>query len=139
MARMGYVEVNPWILTEKAVFSSSMIEIDGLPVQDSPDIPVIDGDNTTQSENSLFIDPEDEEVILNSNNSSDWNGSYATNQYGCDSYWSFDAASTWGGSFYGVGQTNNGDPAVAIDLDGRWFVGKINNAIHGGFLAAINL
>jgi len=127
MARMGYVEVNPWRLAEDAVRSSSLIRIDGMPVQDSPDIAVIDDDGTTQSENSIFIDPDDENITLNSNNSTDWNGSYASNLYGCDRYWSFDAASTWGGSFYGVGQINMGDPAVAMGRNGWWYIGKINN------------
>lgn len=127
MARMGYVEVNPWRLTEDAVESSSLIQIDGMPIQDSPDIPVVDDGGITQTENSIFIDPDDDNITVNSNNSSDWNGSYAANLYGCDGYWSFDAASTWGGSFYGVGQVNMGDPAVAIGRNGWWYVGKINN------------
>ena len=40
MARMGYVEVNPWRIIPQAVKGSSTIEIDGLPVQDSPDVAV---------------------------------------------------------------------------------------------------
>ena len=127
MARAGYVEVNPWRLVKKAVNRSSLIQIDGLPIQDSPDVAVVDGDGTTQTENSIFIDPEDENITLNSNNSSDWNGSFAANLYGCDRYWSFDAASVWGGSIFGVGQVNMGDPATAISRNGRWYVGKINN------------
>jgi len=127
MARLGYVEVNPWRKVTPAIPVPSMIRIGGFQDQDSPDIPIVDSDATTQSENSLFIDPEDETILINSNNSSDWNGSYANNLYGCDRYWSFDAASTWGGSLYGVGQTNNGDPAVAIGRNGWWYVGKINN------------
>ena len=127
MARMGYVEVNPWRLIPQAIRSSSMILADGLVVQDSPDIAITSSGATTQSENSIFIDPEDETILLNSNNSSDWNGSYAVNLYGCDRFWSHDAASTWGGSIYGVGQVNNGDPATAIGRNGWWYVGKINN------------
>lgn len=127
MARMGYVEVNPWRIIPEAVQGSSLIIADGLLVQDSPDVAVTSSGATTQSENSIFIDPEEESVLLNSNNSSDWNGSYAQNLYGCDRYWSFDAASVWGGSIYGVGQVNNGDPATAIGRNGWWYVGKINN------------
>jgi len=127
MARMGYVEVNPWRIIPQAVKGSSMILADGLFVQDSPDVAITTSGATTQSENSIFIDPEDESILLNSNNSSDWNGSYAQNLYGCDRYLSFDAASTWGGSIFGVGQTNSGDPATAIGRNGWWYVGKINN------------
>jgi hypothetical protein len=127
MARLGYVEVNPWRIIPPAVKQSSRIQIDGLPVQDSPDVAVTASGATTQSENSIFIDPEDESILLNSNNSSDWNGSYAQNLYGCDRFWSFDAASTWGGSIFGVGQVNNGDPSTAIGRNGWYYVGKINN------------
>lgn len=127
MARLGYVEVNPWRVIPQAQRGSSLILSDGISVQDSPDVAVTSSGATTQSENSIFIDPEDESILLNSNNSSDWNGSYAQNLYGCDRYWSFDAASVWGGSLYGVGQTNNGDPATAIGRNGWWYVGKINN------------
>ncbi|MFH1159510.1 MAG: hypothetical protein V1733_00995 [bacterium] len=128
MAMLGYVEANCWKPVKDAVRSSSVIRADGLFVQDSPDIPVVNSAATTQSENSIFIDPEDESSLLNSNNSTDWNGAYATNLYGCDRYWSFDAASTWGGSFYAVGQVNMGDPTAAIGRNGWWYVGKINNA-----------
>ncbi|TSA24697.1 MAG: hypothetical protein D4R67_11335 [Bacteroidetes bacterium] len=128
MARLGYVEVNPWQPIPPVLKRSSVICTDGILVQDSPDIAVTSSNATTQSENSLFIDPEDESILLNSNNSSDWNGSYAQSLYGCDQFSSFDAASTWGGSFYGVGQFNNGDPATAIGRNGWWYVGKINNA-----------
>ncbi|MFC2102157.1 T9SS type A sorting domain-containing protein [Bacteroidota bacterium] len=127
MARLGYVEVNPWRLIPKAIPGSSTIQADGMFVQDSPDVAVTASGATTQSENSIFIDPEDESILLNSNNSSDWNGSYAQNLYGCDRFWSFDAASTWGGSIFGVGQVNNGDPATAIGRNGWYYVGKINN------------
>ncbi|MBE0648463.1 MAG: T9SS type A sorting domain-containing protein [Bacteroidales bacterium] len=127
MARMGYVEVNPWRVIPKAIHGTSMIQPDGMFVQDSPDVAVTASGATTQSENSIFIDPEDESILINSNNSSDWNGSYAQNLYGCDRFWSFDAASTWGGSIYGVGQANNGDPATAIGRNGWYYVGKINN------------
>ncbi|MFH1937455.1 MAG: sialidase family protein [Bacteroidota bacterium] len=128
MARLGYVEVNPWRPVPPALKRSSVIRTDGLFVQDSPDIAITSNSATTQTENSLFIDPDDETLLLNSNNSSDWNGSYAPNLYGCDRFWSFNAASTWGGSIFGVGQYNNGDPAAAIGRNSWWYVGKINNA-----------
>ncbi len=127
MARLGYVEVNPWRPIPPAIKRSSLIRADGMFVQDSPDVAVTASGETTQSENSIFIDPEDETILLNSSNSSDWNGSYAQNLYGADRFWSFDAASTWGGSIYGVGQVNNGDPATAIGRNGWWYIGKINN------------
>ena len=138
MAVLGYVEANRWKPIPLPVTNSSVIRAAGLFVQDSPDIPIVNSSATTQSENSIFLDPEDETTLLNSNNSSDWNGSYASNLYGCDRYWSFDAAATWGGSMYAVGQTNMGDPAAAIGRNGWWYVGKINNAYGQSVAYSIN-
>ncbi len=42
-----------------------MIYIDGLPVQDSPDVAVTASGESVQSENSVFIDPEDESIFSN--------------------------------------------------------------------------
>lgn len=127
MAKLRYVEYNPYVIVEDPVFTGSRLQGDFLFTQDSPDIPVTSDPETTQSENSVFIDPDDEDVLLNSNNSSDWTGATANNLYGCDAFFSMDAATTWGGSIYGVGVANSGDPAVAIGKNGRWYAGKINN------------
>jgi len=47
----------------QAVFTGSAIVSESVAAQDSPDVPIIDAGNTTQSENSVFIDPLDPDVI----------------------------------------------------------------------------
>ena len=97
MVRLGYVEADPRVKVPGPVYKSSMIKGDGIMVQDSPDVPVTNITATTQSENSIFVSPVNEDILLNSNNSTDWSGGTATVLYGSDDLSSFDAAATWGG------------------------------------------
>lgn len=127
MVQLGYVEPEPYIPVQKAIFKSSIISVDGLFTQDSPDVPVTDITNTTQSENSIFVSPENEDIILNSNNSTDTINGSGIVLYGSDNFSSTDAALTWAGSIFGTGGSNSGDPTTAIGLNGWWYVGKINN------------
>ena len=127
MISLGYAEANPYIIAEDPVPTGSTVTGDGIFVQDSPDIPTTSEPNLTQSENSVFVDPLDEDVVMNSNNSADWTGATVNQLYGADYLYSIDAAATWGGSFYGAGQTNYGDPAAAISSNGIWYVGKISS------------
>ena len=127
MLRQGYVKpqkIFPWTAPKPV---SSLIHSAALPAQDSPDVPVTTNTEVTQSENSVFIDPENEDNVLNSNNSSDWYQSYVHSSFGADAYRSSDAGLSWGGSFEGAGKTNSGDPTTAISRNGRWYVGKISN------------
>jgi len=126
MTRLGYVEPAPIIPVKKAVFTTSKIFIDGRFVQDSPDVPVTSLTNTTQSENSIFVSPENEDVILNSNNSTDTINGSSTVFYGSDNFNSSDAAKTWGGAITGTGGSNSGDPTTAIGLNGWQYVGMID-------------
>jgi len=128
MVRMGYVKPQayfPWVAAKQG---SSIIHAAGVQPQDSPDVPVTGESDLTQSENSVFIDPMDEDNVLNSNNSTNWNQGMASYYYGADSYNSSNNGITWAGSYHGAGLPNNGDPAAAISFDGRWYVGKINNS-----------
>ena len=127
MIRLGYVEPEPVYPVQKAVFTTSHISIDGRFIQDSPDVLVTDLENTTQSENSIFVSPENEDIILNSNNSSDTNLTSGITFFGADHFYSNDAALTWDGSISGAGGSNSGDPVSAIGLNGWWYVGKINS------------
>jgi hypothetical protein len=92
----------------------------------SPDIPVTGETDVTQSENSVFIDPNDESVVLNSNNSSNWILGFAEEAYGADALYSKDWGISWQGSTRGVNGTNMGDPSTAIGRNGWWYVGRIN-------------
>ena len=125
MISLGYVEANPYIITEDAVPTGSEVQADGIFVQDSPDVPTTSEENTTQSENSVFIDQFNGDYILNSNNSAYWSGATAGQLFGADYLYSSDAAATWGGSVNGAGQTNAGDPTTAIGSNGWWYIGKI--------------
>jgi len=92
----------------------------------SPDVPVTGETDVTQSENSVFIDPNDESVVLNSNNSSNWILGFAEEAYGADALYSKDWGISWLGSTRGVNGTNMGDPSTAIGRNGWWYVGRIN-------------
>jgi len=127
MLKLGYVTANPRVAIPKAVFTGSRIEAKGIQTQDSPDICVTGTSGTTQTENSIFINPENEDELLNSNNSSDWDGSYANLLFGDDDRSSEDAGVSWAGDIEGVGNDNMGDPSVAVGFNGRWYAGKINN------------
>jgi len=102
---------------------SSRLESRIVSFADSPDIPVTTASNTTQSENSVFVSPKNPLHLLNSNNSSSWP---VTEFYGA-SYWvSTDGGLTWTGSTGGAGGTQRGDPAAAINRNGRLFVGYVS-------------
>ncbi len=112
----------------RTVYTGSRIASRRVQMEDSPDVIIPPSFSTiSQSENSVFVDPNDPTRVLNSNNSSDW----PVNQiFGASGYFSTDGGQTWDGSEQGTGGTNGGDPAVAIGLNGRFFNGYI--AADGG-------
>ncbi len=118
MVKLGYILPDTQFAFTPSRFSAIM-------PQNSPDIPVTGETDVTQSENSVFIDPEDENFILNSNNSSSWILGYAETPYGADALFSLDSGLDWQGSTDGVNGTNSGDPSTAIGLNGWWYVGRI--------------
>ncbi|MBN2172894.1 MAG: PKD domain-containing protein [Bacteroidales bacterium] len=128
MAELGLVPYNPSIPIAPAEYKGSQIMIDGITIDDSPDIPVSNATDLTESENSVFVDPNDNQYVLNSNNSTGWNGSTYTTLYGANYFQSANGAATWGGSYQGAGGTNSGDPTTAISRDGRQFVNFISSA-----------
>ncbi|GBE29816.1 MAG TPA: T9SS type A sorting domain-containing protein [Bacteroidetes bacterium] len=122
MAELGLVEVAPDVPFAPPSPSMSN-ELDEF--VDGPDMLTSGNFATHQSENSIFIDPNDTDIILNSNNSSDWPlGQF----YGASSLFSMDGGDTWGGQIDGWG---GGDPAVVIDQDGIWYLGHIGSNQSG--------
>jgi hypothetical protein len=115
----------------KSVKFSSIIRLRNLPPMDSPDVSVTPLTNTTQSENSIAVSPLNPNIVLNSNNSSDYP---VTQIYGASGFTSTDGGLTWYGSVQGTGGTNSGDPAVGIARSGRFHNGYI--AANGGNGAA---
>ncbi len=135
MAEFGLVPYSPVIPVEPAVDTGSEIPATDISAAvDSPDVPLTTLTNTTQTENSVFVNPNDVNKLLNSNNSTDWNGVSVSTIYGSSGFMSTDGGPTWSGSVLGTGGSNGGDPAAAIDLSGRYYVGYI--AADGGQGAA---
>jgi len=125
-AEAGRVPYNPFVYITPAIYKGSTIQTDNL-ITDSPDIPITTLTSTTQSENSVFVDPDNNAFIINSNNSTDWSGSTVGSVYGADYYKSSDAGATFSGSITGTGGANSGDPATAISRSGRQYVNFIDD------------
>jgi hypothetical protein len=122
MASMGLATLNPIVPVKPAVYVGSEIKAFSVITEDSPDVPTAPS-STTQSENSVCIHPADNQLILNSNNSTvnPSNGSL----YGSDALKSVDGALTWGGTYQGAGGPNWGDPVALIGMDGAYYIGAI--------------
>jgi hypothetical protein len=126
LARKGEIPFNPDVIPKRSKFTGSQIRAFGVTTEDSPDVPVAEN-NSTQSENSIFINPNNINTVLNSNNST-------TNPivepgedtFGADDLYSFNIGESWQGNVEGPGGRNYGDPTTAIGLNGRWFVNYIN-------------
>ncbi|MEI6900847.1 MAG: hypothetical protein WCL00_13290, partial [Bacteroidota bacterium] len=112
-AELGLVPVQPMYRMAPAIFTGSKIYRDGILIQDSPDVPVTTDVTTTQSENSIVVNPNDKMKVLNSNNSTPnpSNGSV----YGTSTYSSLDGGGSWSGTKNGPGTSNSGDPAACIN------------------------
>lgn len=127
MAKKGLVPVAPAIPNAPAINTGSQIKAFSVLFDDSPDVPVTDLTNVTETENSSFVDPNNTDYILNSNNSTSWNGGSVGVLYGANFFQSEDGGLTWGGSAQGAGGGNSGDPTTAIGLNGREYINFINN------------
>lgn len=124
MAEKGLAVLNPEVEVPQAIFTGSKINSRIVKIDDSPDVPVT-GQASTQSENSIFIDPNNNMVALNSNNSTPASGGSV---YGADYLYTLDLSETWGGSIQGPNGSNSGDPASCIGTDGRWYIGYIGTS-----------
>jgi hypothetical protein len=125
-AEQGFTKPNPMVYPAPAKYTGSGIRAVSVITDDSPDVVLVSG-STSQSENSVFVNPNNYDNALNSNNSTTQPGG-GISLYGADYLYTFDASQTWGGSINGAGGSNSGDPVALINQDNRWFVGFINNA-----------
>ena len=123
MAKLGLVPVAPDVKPPAARFTTSKLTGRGVATDNSPDVSVTNM-NSTQSENSIFVNPSDKTNILNSNNSTP---NPANGIYGANDFYSFNEGHDWDGELAGAGGDNSGDPTTAISNTGRYFVGYINN------------
>jgi PKD repeat protein len=128
MAEKGLVPYNAQVPVKPAEYQGSLIEIKGVTIADSPDVPVTNLTNVTESENSVFVDPNNNQYLLNSNNSTSWSGGSVGSLYGANYFQSANGGTTWGGSYQGAGGANSGDPTTAIGINGREYVNYISGA-----------
>lgn len=124
MAEWGLVPVTPPMKIPAPTYKSSVISDAAVATPNSPDVPVTDL-NSLQSENSVFIHPNNRNTVLNSNNSC--NNPYPGYFFGADGLYSNDGGESWEGQVGGTGGYNMGDPSTAINSNGRWFVGFIHS------------
>ncbi len=128
LAEKGYVPFNAYNRAAPATFTGSKIKAFSVITEDSPDVPVTT-ENSTQSENSIFVDPNNEKNVLNSNNSTP---NPATGVYGANDLFTLDGGESWDGEIQGAGEGNSGDPTTAIGRNGRWFVNYIDGGSNYG-------
>ncbi|MCD4683035.1 MAG: PKD domain-containing protein, partial [Bacteroidales bacterium] len=131
-AEEGHIPYTQPIPVKPAKYKGSILTGKGLKAVDSPDVAVTSATNVTESENSVFIDPNDNQYILNSNNSTSWNGSTVGTLYGANYFQTANGGVSWGGSASGAGGSNSGDPTTAINHSGRQFVNYISNSYGQG-------
>ena len=137
-AEEGIIPFNPAIPVKPAKFKGSKIPGKGLKNTNSVDIPVSNQTDLTESENSIFVDPNNADYLLNSNNSTGWDGTSYTTLYGANYFQSSNGGATWGGSYQGAGETNRGDPTTAIGLNGREYVNYISSSSGQGIAYSDN-
>jgi PKD repeat protein len=123
MADSGFVLVAPMAPVPEAQYTGSVIRSPMVIPANSTDVPTTTV-NSTQSENSVFVHPTNGQLVLNSNNSTQ---NPVGSLYGANYLISADGGTTWGGSVNGAGGSNSGDPAAAIGLTGRQYIGFIDN------------
>jgi hypothetical protein len=125
MVEEGIVPFNAPIPFKPAENIGSRVKGDPID-QMSTDVCLWNETGVTESENSVFIDPDNAQYILNSNNS-EQSGSF----FGSNYIISSNAGQTWSGSKQGAGGANSGDPTTAIGRNGRRYVGYITNIDKG--------
>lgn len=94
--------------------------------------------NTTQSELSIDIHPNNPNILFAGSNGTAWP---VSGVYGTGVYWSTNGGNNWSGSdnpspFFGTG--NSGDPAAVIGPNGNFYMGYIRNAGGQGVSVSTN-
>jgi len=126
-AEMGLVPYNPPIPFKPAEYTGSEIDAWSVTDENSIDIPVTSATNVTESENSIAVNPNNPDHVLNSNNSTSWSGGSVGSLYGANYFYSTNGGQMWGGSSQGAGGSNSGDPVALFNLAGRQYVGYIHS------------
>jgi hypothetical protein len=119
----GIVQGNPDVPVEPPVYTRSTTGPAAVP--NDPDVTITGTlTNTTQSENSVFVDPLNNMRALNSNNSTNWPFSTL---YGTSRYQTTDDGASWFGTVTSAGN-DIGDPAAAIGRNGYFYIGHISSS-----------
>lgn len=126
-AEMGVTPFNPNGTPASAIQKGSSVET-GRGVINSPDVLIVGGSNINQSENSVFVNPTNNQIALNGNNSF---GS-GVSPTGANAMFTFDGGNTWTGGPGAPNTGNMGDPAAAIGLDGTSYMGHISSGFNQG-------
>jgi len=138
MAERGLVPYNPDVIPAPAVYKGDRILTKGVRTANSPDVAVTTLTTVTESENSVFVDPDNANYILNSNNSTSWTGSSVGSLYGANYFQSSNAGIGWSGTENGAGGANSGDPTTAIGHNGREYINFISSASGQGIAYSDN-
>jgi hypothetical protein len=100
-----------------AVNKSSLIDAPSASFVNSPDVAITTSNE--QTENSVFVNPNNIANALNSNNS------LVSGTYRTSSYWTFNNGTTWTGQ-NSVDPGSFADPAVVIDNNNNWYINYID-------------
>ncbi len=128
LAELGLVPVAPETPFNVTTYTGNEIYSPYVMTRESTDVPTTTV-NSTQSENSIVVDPMNNDKIMNSNNSTQ---NPVGSLYGANFLYSTDGGTLWGGTINGAGGTNQGDPTTGIDRNGRYLIGFINSIGAGG-------
>lgn len=128
-AKRGLTKLNPVVTIAPATYTGSEIDAMSTTTENSPDVVIVEG-NTSQSENSVFVNPADVDNAINSNNSTSSPG-FGLTLYGANALHTYDGGQTWTDDLSGAGGNNQGDPVALVDNNGRIFIGFIKNDGQG--------
>ncbi|HMK26142.1 MAG TPA: T9SS type A sorting domain-containing protein [Chitinophagaceae bacterium] len=112
-----------------AVFKSSQINASPASFINSPDVAITTGNS--QSENSVFVNPNNLAIAINSNNS------LVSGIYRASAYNTSNTGATWSG-VNSVEPNSYADPAVVIDNNNNWYVNYITQGYKQSVAKSIN-
>lgn len=106
------------------------VQMKGIEATVLPNVRPFPTTNSTQSEMSIDVHPNNSNIIFMGANTTSWTGSSAGTLYGTGTYWSTDGGVSFGGFDDPQGKyiRNSGDPAAAISFDGIMYMGYIDGS-----------
>jgi len=123
LVKLGILKPAPKIKVPAAIERSSIIKSNSALNVNSPDVLITNGQTHTQSENSIFINPNDPNNPLNGNNSIQLNPTQ-NSQLRTSVFSSTNTGNSWSGDLEAT--DSRADPSMVINNNGRFFNGYIN-------------